>query len=143
MVLCGCECVERSDPRGFLTFLDRKVFTEAAGDGELSIHYREHSAQEEQIPDVRRLDVSSQWSRGRGQRDSEFVKARTGTALITIWRQHVLLHRFECFRHLPWAPIANRIKHPRFRRLEPIVEYDEAFSETHDRRCHEWACQPR
>src|SRR6266566_8874428 len=28
MVLCGCECVERSDPCGFLTFLDRKVFTE-------------------------------------------------------------------------------------------------------------------
>src|SRR6266550_503678 len=54
------------------------------------------------------LLMGPQWSRGRGQRDSEFVKARTGTALITIWRQHGLLHRFECFRHSPWAPIPNR-----------------------------------
>src|SRR5438128_7436585 len=108
MVLCGCECVEGSDPGGFLTFLDRKVFTETAGDGELSIHQREHSAQEEQIPDVRRLHVSSKWGRGRGQLDSEFARARTGTAckrLITTLRLHGLLHQFECFRHSPWAPI--------------------------------------
>src|SRR5436189_4869249 len=120
------KCVERRHARGFLTLLNRKVFAQAAGNRELPIYNREHSAQEKQIPGIRRLDVSPQWSRGRGQRDSEFAKARTGTAcnkLITTWRQHVLLHRFECFRRSPWAPIANRTMHPRFPRFEPIAEW--------------------
>src|SRR5260370_10419663 len=78
--LGGRRRIKRSDARGFLTFLDRKVFTQAAGNGELPIHHRESSAQKEQIPGIGRLDVSPQRCWGRGQHDSELAKARTRTA---------------------------------------------------------------
>src|SRR5579864_5906104 len=113
MLFCRGQRVERSEARGFLAFFDREVFTQASGNGELSIHYRERPAQEEQITGVRRLDVSPQRSWRRGQLDTELAEAGTraaGERLITTWRQHVLLHQFECFRRSPWAPIANRTK---------------------------------
>src|SRR5882757_300956 len=101
MLLRGRQRVERGDACGFLAFLDRKVPTNASGNGEPSIHHREHSAQEKQISGVRRFDVSSQWCRWRGQNDPEFVEARTYTAcesLIISWRSHMLLHQLECIR---------------------------------------------
>src|SRR5882762_851348 len=73
MLLCGCQRVERSDARGLLTFLDRKIFTQPARNGEFSIHHREHSTEEEQISGVRRLDVSPQRCWGRGQDNSELA----------------------------------------------------------------------
>src|SRR5260221_14595515 len=92
MLLCGCQRIERSDARGFLAFLDREIFTQAARNGELPIHHRQHSAQEEQISSVRRLDVSPQRCRGRGQHDSELANTRTWSVydrIITTWRRHV------------------------------------------------------
>src|SRR5262245_23893070 len=44
------------------------------------------------------------------------------TSRFTTWRRHEILRQFECFRHSPLGPIANRTEHPRFLRLEPSVE---------------------
>jgi len=80
---------------------------------------------------------SPQRCRGRRQREAELAHTRTWSAydrLITTWRRHELLHQFECFRRSPWAPIANRARHPRFSRFEPIAESSGVFSGTRGRR---------
>src|SRR5882762_7850366 len=137
MLLRGRKRVERGDARSFLTLLHRKVFAQAAGDHEFPIYDREHAAEEKQIPDVRRLDVSPQRCRRRGQHESKLTDTRTWTgsdSFLTTWRRHVLLHQFECFRHSPWAPIASRTRHPQFPRLEPVAESGGVFSGTRGRR---------
>src|SRR5207253_3054633 len=80
MLLCGCQRGERSEARRFLAFLDRKVFAQAARNRELPIYDREHSAEEKEIPGLRRLDVCPQRCWGCRQDDSELAKARTRTA---------------------------------------------------------------
>src|SRR5881394_2324659 len=74
MLLCGCQRIERSDARGLLTFLNRKNFAQAAGNGELSIYHGQHSAEEKQVSDVRRLHVSAQRCGRRGQRNPKLLK---------------------------------------------------------------------
>ena len=44
MFHCGCQRVERTNVRGFLAFLDGKIFTQAARNGQLSIHHRKRAA---------------------------------------------------------------------------------------------------
>jgi hypothetical protein len=66
VLLRHCQRVERSDARGLLTLLHRKVFAQAPGNRQLPANDRERSAQEKQIPGIGRLDVSPQRCRRRG-----------------------------------------------------------------------------
>src|SRR6266567_7602831 len=102
MLLRCCQRVERSDTRGFLTFLDRKVFAQAAGNGELLIHHREGSAQKEQIPGIGRFDVSPQRCWGTWQHDTELAKARTRTVCDCFITTYVCGHDEYSFQ-LPAA----------------------------------------
>jgi hypothetical protein len=55
------EGVKRSHESRFPTLLNLKVVTQSAGNGEFSVGNRKHATEEKQIPDIRGLNVSTQW----------------------------------------------------------------------------------